>query len=69
MIIESYQRTKGGANQESAFRRLPIVEIEKQWFVTNSRGMLKYLKEHGIKHKILPVASPSSRKRKKSSYA
>ena len=69
MLVESYQSSRRAAEQESKFRRLPIVEIEKQWFVTNSRGMLKWLKEHGVKFKLLPVASLSTRKRKKSSYA
>ena len=64
MLVESYQSSRRAAEQESKFRRLPIIEIEKQWFVTNSRGMLKWLKEHGVRHRLLPVASLNSHKRK-----
>ena len=59
MIIESHQKTKRDAMYEAKIRGMPIIEVEKQYFVTNNPRLLIRLRKQGINAKMLAVTSRS----------
>ena len=69
MLIESHQKTKRDAEYEAKIRGMPIVEVDKQYFVTNNPKLLTRLLRQGINARLLTVTNRSggrSGKRKRS---
>ena len=59
MIIESHQKTKQDALYEAKRRGMPIIEVQKQYFVTNNPKLLTRLLRQGINATVLAATSHS----------